>query len=156
MNKTIEPADIANPNFKDKAKTIGLLDIFGFENFASNNYEQLCINYVNEKLHKLYIAAIFEAECVELREEGLGYMVESIQYPDLKVLDILRLLDYKKGSAKYAGIKYTPDPPSGMFTMIDDKCTSYLQGKEVPYAEVVTLMEQSFAKTQAIFKQNPK
>ena len=153
MNKTIEPADISNSNFKDKAKTIGLLDIFGFENFASNNYEQLCINYVNEKLHKLYIAAIFEAECVELREEGLGFMVESIQYPDLKVLDILRLLDYKKGSAKYAGIKYTPDPPSGMFTMIDDKCTSYLQGKEVPYAEVLLLMEQSFAKTQLIFKQ---
>ena len=69
------------------------------------------------------------------------------------MLDILRLLDYKKGSAKYAGIKYTPDPPSGMFTMIDDKCTSYLQGKEVPYAEVVTLMEQSFGKTQLIFKQ---
>jgi len=55
-----------------------LLDIFGFENFALNNYEQMCINYVNEKLHKLYIAAIFEAECVELKEEGLGHMVDAI------------------------------------------------------------------------------
>lgn len=78
MNRTIEPENVDDPSFADIAKTIGLLDIFGFENFAFNNYEQLCINYVNEKLHKLYIAAIFEAECVELKEEGLGHMVDSI------------------------------------------------------------------------------
>ena len=107
MNKTIEPVEINNPSFFNEAKTIGLLDIFGFENFASNNYEQLCINYVNEKLHKLYIAAIFEAECVELKEEGLGHMVDSIEYPSLKVLDILRILDFKQGGAKYAGIKFS-------------------------------------------------
>lgn len=94
MNKTIEPAEIKDPSFSTYSKTIGLLDIFGFENFASNNYEQLCINYVNEKLHKLYIAAIFEAECIELREEGLGHMVDSIEYPSLKVLDILKILDF--------------------------------------------------------------
>jgi len=72
MNVTIEPAEINDQSFGDKAKTIGLLDIFGFENFTKgNNFEQLCINYVNEKLHKLYIASIFEAEKMEMREEGL-------------------------------------------------------------------------------------
>lgn len=107
MNRTIEPVEMNDPGFFDQAKTIGLLDIFGFENFdTGNNYEQLCINYVNEKLHKLYIAAIFEAECVELKEEGLGHMVDSIEYPSLKVLDILRILDFKQGGAKYAGIKF--------------------------------------------------
>jgi len=78
MNKTIEPENVNEASFEDVAKTVGLLDIFGFENFALNNYEQMCINYVNEKLHKLYIAAIFEAECVELKEEGLGHMVDAI------------------------------------------------------------------------------
>jgi len=122
MNKSIEPADISDPGFLDTAKSIGLLDIFGFENFAFNNYEQLCINYVNEKLHKLYIAAIFEAECVELKEEGLGHMVDAIQYPDLKVLDILRAMDFKTGGSKYAGIKFDKPPPPGLFTTTDDQC----------------------------------
>jgi len=62
MNKTIEPLELNDSNFGEMAKTIGLLDIFGFENFDTNQFEQFCINYVNEKLHKLYIAAIFEAE----------------------------------------------------------------------------------------------
>lgn len=39
MNKTIEPAAINEESFKDRAKTIGLLDIFGFENFDKNNFE---------------------------------------------------------------------------------------------------------------------
>ena len=39
MNQTIEPAAIGEESFKDRAKTIGLLDIFGFENFDKNNFE---------------------------------------------------------------------------------------------------------------------
>ena len=81
MNGTIEPAELGDGSFDSIAKTIGLLDIFGFENFDKNNYEQFCINYVNEKLHKLYIAAIFEAEKMDLTEEGLGEVAERIEYP---------------------------------------------------------------------------
>lgn len=141
MNRTIEPENVNDSNFFDIAKTIGLLDIFGFENFAFNNYEQLCINYVNEKLHKLYIAAIFEAECVELKEEGLGHMVDSIQYPDLKVLDILRLMDFKMGGAKYAGINFSVKPQAGIFTLTDDFCTQVLSGREVKYEDVASTFD---------------
>ena len=157
MNLTIQPEELSQPSFFDNAKTIGLLDIFGFENFDSgNNYEQLCINYVNEKLHKLYIAAIFEAECMELTEEGLGHMVAAIQYPDLKVLDVIRVLDFKQGSARYAGIKYATPPGVGIFTMVDDKCTSVLQGREIGWKEVADELEKNHGKNAKCYLHDKK
>jgi myosin heavy subunit len=53
----------------------------------------MCINYVNEKLHKLYISAIFDAEKFELKSEGLADKVASLKYPDLTSLEVIKLLD---------------------------------------------------------------
>ena len=76
---------------------------------------------MNEKLHKLYIAAIFEAEKQELTLEGLAEVAENIEYPETQVLDILRLMDFSTRSVRYKGIKFASAPKPGIFTTIDDK-----------------------------------
>jgi myosin-1 len=45
---------------------IGILDIYGFEIFQKNGFEQFCINYVNEKLQQIFIELTLKAEQVFL------------------------------------------------------------------------------------------
>ncbi|KAL7842505.1 hypothetical protein SRHO_G00241940 [Serrasalmus rhombeus] len=63
LNKRIH----GNDNFK----SIGILDIFGFENFEVNRFEQFSINYANEKLQEYFNKHIFSLEQLEYNREGL-------------------------------------------------------------------------------------
>jgi myosin heavy subunit len=63
----------AAPAVAADGHSIGLLDIFGFESFAVNSFEQLCINYANEQLHQLFVNTIFTSERVIHLEEGVPF-----------------------------------------------------------------------------------
>jgi myosin heavy subunit len=62
------------------AKSISVLDIFGFEVLQTNSFEQLCINYANEKLHQQFVNNYFKAELAEYKAEGVA--VDFIQFRD--------------------------------------------------------------------------
>ncbi|KAK3531122.1 hypothetical protein QTP70_012102 [Hemibagrus guttatus] len=92
-------------------KSIGLLDIFGFENFQVNSFEQLCINYANEQLQQFFVSHIFKLEQEEYLKEGVTW--KNISFIDnqhtldllaLQPLNLLSLIDeethFPKGTDK--------------------------------------------------------
>uniref|UniRef100_A0A2K5YZT4 Myosin motor domain-containing protein n=2 Tax=Mandrillus leucophaeus TaxID=9568 RepID=A0A2K5YZT4_MANLE len=91
----VHPADLleALTHRKIEAKTeedftrktvIGLLDIYGFEVFDKNGFEQFCINYCNEKLQQLLIERTLKAEQAEYEMEGIEW--EPIKYFNNKII----------------------------------------------------------------------
>ncbi|KAL3943174.1 MAG: hypothetical protein SGARI_000030 [Bacillariaceae sp.] len=95
--RCINDATAAELNYKSGTMTdfgiIGLLDIFGFESFVRNRFEQLCINYCNEKLQAKFTEDIFRSVQEEYEREGIP--LDEIKYDDNT--DVLDLIEGKTG-----------------------------------------------------------
>ncbi|XP_041602416.1 unconventional myosin-IXa isoform X5 [Vulpes lagopus] len=63
-----------------KTLSIGVLDIFGFEDYENNSFEQFCINFANERLQHYFNQHIFKLEQEEYRTEGISW--HNIDYID--------------------------------------------------------------------------
>lgn len=87
-----------------QGNSIGVLDIFGFEDFGLNNsFEQLCINYANEHLQYYFNQHVFKYEQEEYRKEG-------IRWNNIDFMDNTGCLQLIEGK------------PNGLLCLLDDQC----------------------------------
>uniref|UniRef100_A0A672QAA5 Osteoclast-stimulating factor 1 n=1 Tax=Sinocyclocheilus grahami TaxID=75366 RepID=A0A672QAA5_SINGR len=86
---------------------IGVLDIYGFEIFQKNGFEQFCINFVNEKLQQIFIELTLKAEQEEYVQEGIRWT--PIEYFNNKV--VCDLIESKLN-------------PPGIMSILDDVCAT--------------------------------
>lgn len=107
---------------KERYSYIGLLDIFGFECFEENGFEQFCINYANEKLQQLYINDIFKENERLFKQEGLEQEYKSMSFVDNQ--NIIDILDKH---------------PTGFFFLLDNE--SNVKGKDTNLLEQIIKIE---------------
>ncbi|KAM9101123.1 unconventional myosin-Ig [Sarcophilus harrisii] len=94
-----------DPRRDGKDTVIGVLDIYGFEIFPDNSFEQFCINYCNEKLQQLFIQLILKQEQEEYQREGITW--QNIEYFNNSAI-----------------VELVERPHRGLLAILDEACTT--------------------------------
>lgn len=110
-------------------KSIGILDIYGFEIFENNSFEQLCINYVNEKLQQIFIQLTLKTEQDEYVREQIKWT--PIDYFNNKI--VCDLIEEKR--------------PPGIFSALNDSCATAHADSNAA--------DQNFAQRLSLLTSNP-
>ncbi|GLD93394.1 hypothetical protein PINS_up001986 [Pythium insidiosum] len=103
LSDGINYRDCVSPEEQEGMKTIGILDIFGFESLEENGFEQLCINYANERLQDQFNEFVFVKEQQVYVSEGIDW--RSISYP-----------------SNAACLSLFDDKANGLFSLLDQEC----------------------------------
>ncbi|KAK5976702.1 Myosin head, partial [Trichostrongylus colubriformis] len=105
---------------------VGILDIAGFEIFEMNSFEQLCINYTNEKLQQLFNNTMFEKEQQEYLNEGLEWDMIDFGLNLKPTIDLI-------------------EKPMGILSTLDDICL-FPQGNDAGFVERLTAQHHNHSK----------
>ena len=136
LNKTIKASD--GQTESRMSGFIGVLDIYGFEVFEKNSFEQLCINYANEKLQRHFNKHMIEVEQRVYEEEGIDWT--RIAFNDNQ--GCLDLIDGKPGGKP------------GVFAALDDQYR--MTGEKANLEFVKELHKQHSGASSLIVKRSSK
>ncbi|KAF6200600.1 hypothetical protein GE061_005043 [Apolygus lucorum] len=113
FNKSLQPQR------KSRNRLMGILDIYGFEIFRHNSFEQFCINYCNEKLQQVFIKLTLQSEQEEYLKEGIEW--EPVEYFDNNI--IINLIEEKH---------------KGIIPLLDEECLRPGETSDLTFLEKIS------------------
>ncbi|XP_028159823.1 unconventional myosin IC isoform X1 [Ostrinia furnacalis] len=114
INASLVPSDSDS-----RSSVMGILDIYGFEIFPKNSFEQFCINFCNEKLQQLFIELTLKQEQEEYLREGIEW--EPVDYfNNIVICDLIE--------ARHRGI----------ISILDDECLRPGDATDASFLEKLT------------------
>ncbi|XP_026180145.1 myosin-11-like isoform X2 [Mastacembelus armatus] len=123
VNKTLDKSKRQSSSF------LGILDIAGFEIFEDNSFEQLCINYTNERLQQLFNHTMFILEQEEYKREGIQW----------------NFIDFGLDLQPCIELIERPNNPPGILALLDEECW-FPKATDVSFVDKLLNTHSSHAK----------